>query len=240
MAEVSGLVGHGESSLTRLLSEFNGHITNENVQAKSLDANYVLRNGTITATLLGDDSVTSAAIAADAVGSSEIAPDAVGSSEIATGAVGSAEIARLPACRVYSSVAQPIANATLTRLFFDSERHDTSTLHSTTIIINSRVRATVDGIYRVFASVLWAGGVANTRRFISLRVNGAVEIARHEHNSSANGESSMSIQTDYVFAATDYVELLVYHENGGVLNVGASDAVNAQGSCEFGMTFCCS
>lgn len=161
----------------------------------------------------------------------------VNAAALASGAVTAAKIARLPAVRVYNSAAQSVPNAGAGAvLSFDTERHDTLAMHSTSVN-PTRLTVVQAGLHRVFAHVLWSTASANTRRLAELVVNGSKIIAREDRNSSANGDSAISLETDYVFAVGNYIELRVYHEHGSALTVAASDGANVQECCEFGATF---
>lgn len=55
-------------------------------------------------------------------------------------------LANPPACRVYHNTTQSIPDAIDTALVFNSERHDTNTMHST-VSLTGRITATTAGLY---------------------------------------------------------------------------------------------
>lgn len=122
-----------------------------------------------------------------------------------------------PHCRVYNSSSISVANNTNVALTFNSERQDVGAMHSTSSN-TGRITVTDAGFYRVGGGVEFASN-GTGRRSIAIRLNGATYIAAHSANADAAAAHQMTISTEYQFAATDYVELVVFQTSGGALNV---------------------
>lgn len=128
-----------------------------------------------------------------------------------------------PRARAFHSANQSIANNTQTVLAWDSERYDTSNFHSTA---TNNARLTVGGglggAYSVGANVQWASA-AGGRRFAYLRVNGGTIVAYAEFAAAATGTTfpALVLATDDALNAADYVEVVVFQDSGGALNVSS-------------------
>lgn len=121
--------------------------------------------------------------------------------------------------RVNNSVAQSIANATLTALAFDSEVYDPDGFHST---VTNPSRLTVPsgaaGRYLIGGCAQWASGP--TSASIQIRLNGSTAIVAATYPN----DTVMNVETVYDLAVGDYVEVLVSQNTGGALNIGAVSA----------------
>jgi hypothetical protein len=133
--------------------------------------------------------------------------------------------------RVYNSADISIPNATVTNLTFNSERYDTDAFHSTS---TNTGRLTVPtgkaGYYSIFGHVQVASSGSGTLRLIQFVVNNTTDIAEMTNLVPGNN-SKMAMTTTWYLADGDYVELRVYQDSGGSLNVQAISAY----SPEFGM-----
>lgn len=133
--------------------------------------------------------------------------------------------------RVYNSANISIANATNTALTFDTERYDTDALHSTTTNTN-RLTAPAAGKYLITGHVEW-GASATGQRYINVRFNGTTVIAQQHVINLNNTVFSQSIATIYSLAANDFVELVVFQDSGGALNVQANSALSPEFTIAF-------
>lgn len=124
--------------------------------------------------------------------------------------------------RAYNSGNLSIADVTYTALTLDSERWDNDTIHSTSSN-TSRLTATTAGLYEIGGSATFAAGGGNIR-LIGIRLNGTIFIDLIESPPLAGGGNvtALSIGALYSLAANDYVELVVYQDSGGALNVNAA------------------
>ena len=136
-----------------------------------------------------------------------------------------------PSARVYNNAAISINNDTATALTFNSERWDTDEIHST-VTDTGRLTCKTAGIYTLNGHVAFAGN-STGNRYILIQLNGSTNLAIHRHAPGTSGESRMSISTVYSLAVNDYVELLVWQNSGGALNVVTAPNY----SPEFGMTY---
>lgn len=132
-----------------------------------------------------------------------------------------------PACSVYNSAAQTIANATTTSMTADSENFDNNSMHSTSTN-TSRITFTTAGRYLCFATVQFAADVDGVRN-VKFRINGATEYECVQVPAVSSVSSIVITATRaFVFAASDYVECRVSHTAGNNLSVTL---------LEFGATF---
>lgn len=165
-----------------------------------------------------DSSVVTAKLADLAVTTAKIADLAITTAKLAAGAVTGPKLWTAPRCAVYHNANQSITNNTNTVLAFNSERWDTDGMHDT-VTNNSRVTATTAGLYIIHGLVFWDGGSSVGLRDQYLRVNGATIIAEKAVPPAGTNVTAVTFGTDWYLNAGDYVELLVYQNSGGSLNV---------------------
>jgi Tfp pilus assembly protein FimT len=125
-----------------------------------------------------------------------------------------------PAARVFHNAAQSITSATTTAIAFNSERYDTDTIHDT-VTNNSRLTCKTAGKYAITGQVEFASSATGNRQLF-LRLNGATTIA-YKTQAAVNGLiTNMDVSTQYDLAVNDYLEVLVWQDSGGSLNVNSS------------------
>lgn len=122
--------------------------------------------------------------------------------------------------RAYNSLNISIANATATAVTLDTERFDTTDLHSTASN-TARFTLPVAGVWEVGCSTQWAANATGSRR-TSIRLNGATYLADARVFAGATDTPAQTVSTLYRVAATDYVECVVEQNSGGALNVLAT------------------
>ena len=132
--------------------------------------------------------------------------------------------------RVYNSAAQSISNSTETTVTFDTEYFDTDTIHSTSSN-TGRLTATTDGVYIIVFNFAFTTNATGHRKII-MKLNGSTEIAIFEVDTNQNDEQIGQVSTVYKLSATDYVEVIVWQNSGGALNL--KSAVSSY-SANFGM-----
>jgi hypothetical protein len=123
------------------------------------------------------------------------------------------------ACRVYND-ADFVHNSTGNWLAvtFNSERRDAKAMHSTSSN-TSRITVPLAGWYLVTGHVRFAAN-ATGQRIAGIRYGGANYLAlQSDNNPSGTNTTIISIATLYYFAASDYIELVVYQDSGGNLNI---------------------
>lgn len=124
-----------------------------------------------------------------------------------------------PCVSCFRSAAQSIPNTTATVITFDSEVYDTDNFHST-VTNTGRLTAPVAGKYMVTGAVLMTAN-ATGARVLDLRINGAGVIDEDALVPSAAQSTYLRVSRPYLFAAADFVELLIIQTSGGALNTGA-------------------
>jgi hypothetical protein len=137
----------------------------------------------------------------------------------------------VPSCRVYNNAAISIGNNSVQVLTFNSERWDTDEIHST-VTNTGRLTCQTAGLYNIFGHVQFAANTTGIRSVL-IRLNGSTYLASQLNHQSSAAVAELSVNTIYSLSASDYVELMVYQNSGGALNVNAA----ANYSPEFGMTY---
>jgi hypothetical protein len=121
-------------------------------------------------------------------------------------------LANPPACRVYHTAAQSVANDSQLILAFNSERFDTDNMHST-VTNNSRITFNTAGVYVVTAAVEFIVGTYEYLG-VNIRLNGGSFIAVDDAPvASAVYSNGRTVSTLYKFNAGDYVEVRVFQRN---------------------------
>lgn len=119
--------------------------------------------------------------------------------------------------RVYHNIDQAIPNTTWTVSAFNSERWDSDTIHDT-VVNNDRLTCKTAGKYLVSFSGRFAADNVG-RRMFNLRLNIAVTIAFEIANAVDGGTHGITITTVVDLAVTDFVDVRVYQDSGGPLNL---------------------
>lgn len=133
---------------------------------------------------------------------------------------------------VTHNAAQSIANATLTKLAFNTERFDTDTIHDNATN-NTRLTCKTAGKYLIIGQVAFATNATGEARIAQIKFNNVdyIGVAYRKPIGGGVVETLVEISTVYDLAVNDYVELVVYQDSGGALNVNSS----AKYSPEFSM-----
>lgn len=129
-------------------------------------------------------------------------------------------IGAVPMALGTKSGAQAIPNITFTTLTFDGEAFDTDTIHDNATN-TGRLTATRAGTYLPFGFAGFAASSAGTVRSIRVYKNGfAVAAASNTGGLNATIQPYVVIAPVAVaLAAGDYLEVRVYQDSGGSLNV---------------------
>lgn len=132
-------------------------------------------------------------------------------------------------CRVYNSGSQNITTATTTAVSFDSERNDTDAFHST---VTNTSRMTVPtgmgGNYAIGGGIAWDTTGSPGSCAVGLMVNGTTLIAYKTLARLLATNLYMAVHTEYVLAAGDYVELIVWQNSGGTISIISSTNVTSE------------
>ena len=184
---------------------------------------YDLANGAIPKTLIdaaGDLIVGTAADTAGRLGigtAGQVLKVNTGATALEWGTASSTPTA--VGCYVYKNgTNQSIANTTVTNITFQSEQFDTNSLHDNTTN-NSRITipAGYAGKYQINANVNFAGNATGDRE-LYIYVNNS---AYYCYNVQKGTSSLNSLQNSLIvnLAAADYIEIKVWQDSGGALNV---------------------
>jgi hypothetical protein len=126
-----------------------------------------------------------------------------------------------PRAIVTHNATQSISSGSAAILAFNTEVEDSDTIHDT-VTNNSRLTCKTAGFYTVTAYVQWAAN-ATGQRFISLFVTGSTQPVADRRGAVGGGAITEQIVTAHlVLAVNDYVEVRVFQDSGGSLNVSAN------------------
>jgi hypothetical protein len=124
-----------------------------------------------------------------------------------------------PAVEVWHSVHQSLANSTEAVLGFDSEIFDTDAIHDPGI--NSRLTCKTSGVYLVEFGIEFAVN-ATGQRYVYIRKNGTANVASAFRAALPTFQTSVEKVKLLNLAVNDYLELVVFQNSGGALNVESS------------------
>ena len=119
-------------------------------------------------------------------------------------------------CRVFNNANIAITTDTATVLPFNSEDHDTDTMHDPAIN-NSRITINTAGVYILFVNLQWVNGATTGVREAFIRKNGTDYLAKNPVATTDWVGHSVGVVAQ--LAANDYVEALVYHTYGSDLSI---------------------
>lgn len=120
---------------------------------------------------------------------------------------------------VFNTTAQSIPDATPTILNFNSERFDTDSMHDN-VTNNSRITFTTAGTYAFGCNCKWDANSGGDYRQARILLNGTDELA-FDANRDASGstDDANNVGGVAVFAASDFIEVEVEHDEGAALDV---------------------
>lgn len=134
------------------------------------------------------------------------------------------------AAKVRKAANQSIPNGALTALIFDAEDWDTDTMHDNAVN-NSRLTCKTAGKFEVGFSGVWGASGSGTRHH-RLRVNGGSDIAAVNvpGNASDGGayHSPVCFSKEVLLGVNDYVEVHVWQDSGGALDMAVVGAASMQ------------
>jgi len=190
---------------------------------------------TTPAFTLGTANAAGDAITAVASNSTLLAFDTTLPASTGTAAVGSATtVARRDhvhaiglaalalSCRVYHNAAQATADGTAKVLDFNSERFDNGTLHDTSTN-NSRITFATAGVYYYGGNINWGAAGGTGHRQVTIQLNGSTVLNQVSVDGDAlEGNPRQIINGLWEFDADDYIELVVYQNSGGAMNINSN------------------
>lgn len=127
--------------------------------------------------------------------------------------------------QVMHNTTQSITSSTWTALLFNSEDHDTGGMHSTS---SNTSRLTVPsggaaGAFLLHAAAAFAANATGVRGIRFRKNGGALSGEFHVQGFSVSSVGPLiQMSTLVVLAAADYVEVEVFQDSGGALNVAAN------------------
>jgi hypothetical protein len=144
--------------------------------------------------------------------------------------------------KAYNDGTQSITNNTSTAVTFAGEEWDTHSIHSTSVNTSRfTVPSGKDGKWEFTYKALFAAN-ATGLRIGWLRKNGGTDTnnvigstCNVAPNSTALATVSKTCQADLV--ATDYIEMFVYQNSGGSLNIGSALATSRSDACSMEARF---
>lgn len=129
-----------------------------------------------------------------------------------------------PACSIYNSAAQSVANNTATVLTANSERYDNDSMHSTSSN-TSRITIQTAGRYLLVSTVLFDADADGFRR-VSILHNGTTSYGGISGvNDGSNIGVRLTAVRSLVLAAGDYVEATCLHTAGANLDATLEEFV---------------
>jgi hypothetical protein len=147
-----------------------------------------------------------------------------------TGLINAAGITSISA-RVYNNADISVANASTVAVTFNSERYDTSAIHSTSVNTD-RLTLPFAGKWRFGATVNWDANATGTRALL-IEKNGSTFHAYVDRAANAAGGTPMIIAGEDVFAINDYIRLMVVQNSGGSLNLKSQANYSPEFWCSF-------
>lgn len=152
---------------------------------------------------------------------SELADLAVTSPKLASGAVTAAKLARQPTGQVKRTTNQTgIVTGTNTAVSWETAAINSDNMYSA----GAPTRLTIQtaGLYLVRGAVSFEATATGIRRAF-IRVNNVAIIALEQRDTlGASFTTIVNVGTFYVFSASDYIELVVFHDRGSDLSLMAA------------------
>lgn len=131
--------------------------------------------------------------------------------------VGNRSLFHPPACSVFNSAAQSVANSTSTALTADSENFDDDEMHSM-VSNTARITCKTPGRYLLIANAFFAATSSSCG--ISFRLNGAgADLGGSSGLASAALGIRLTAAKWFTLAVGDFVECRAFHSHGANLNV---------------------
>jgi len=153
------------------------------------------------------NAVTTSYINDGAVTTAKIADANVTQAKLATNVAGNG-----PAFSAYANSGTTIANASFTKVLFDTENFDTNNNFA-----SSRFTPTVAGYYQISAGVSQAGTLIANNNVLGIHKNGTWSVVGSTAGASSNNGYWSVSGLLYMNGSTDYVEIYLYQNSGGTI-----------------------
>jgi hypothetical protein len=242
LISIDGVIQQGNFSVSTTNIVFDWSPTSSNT------CNFILHYGTGVLNVPADGSIVAAKMAANSVDSdsyvdasidnAHLADDAVGVAELsATGTASSSTFLRgdnawaaaggdnTPSFLAYRNSTQAVATTTNTIMVFNTEAYDGDSAYDTT---NGRftVPSGEGGKYFFTASYVMAGMGDGTKNSIALWKNGSAYAVPYFDYDSNSPTASTALYNRIIgiltLSAADYVQVNMYQNTGGSINIAAS------------------
>lgn len=128
--------------------------------------------------------------------------------------------------RVYHNASQSINDSTVQTLAFNSERYDTDTIHDN-VTNNSRLTCKTAGKYLICFTIAFATNATGDRS-INIMLNGTTNIGSSRCKPAAATYTILTGATIYNLTVNDYVEMTVWQNSGGALNIIGDSAYSPE------------
>jgi hypothetical protein len=122
-----------------------------------------------------------------------------------------------PGVLLTKSAAQSISNTTWTLVSWDQEQYDTDTMHDNTTN-NTRITIKTAGVYLFTFSGEWAVNSTGVR-LAAFSVNSGQRIVQSLSPATSDSRGAFNLSMIRKLAVNDYVEVSVYQNSGGNLNL---------------------
>ena len=130
-------------------------------------------------------------------------------------------LAPQPACRVYHSVNQSVADATGQQLVFDSEDFDNKSMHST-VSNTGLITIPSNGLYLVTATTQWAANAVGLRETVIVNSVAGTVAAVDQVTVGAGSSTEQSVSTVWKALAGENFSVYVFQDSGAALNLLAA------------------
>ncbi len=135
-------------------------------------------------------------------------------------------------CRAYHSTTQTVSASATTAMIFDSERYDTSGLHSTSSA-TGKITVDVTGYWHFGTSLYFPTVTGGREPWIGFKVNGTTYIATQSVTTVASQSNLITLVTDYALTAADYVEVYVFNQEAGTITITPNSNASPEFWCHY-------
>lgn len=132
----------------------------------------------------------------------------------------------VPQVRVFNNANLSIPNGAVTALTFNSERYDNGALHSTSVN-SGRLTIPITGLYSIGCCVEFAANATGIRSVL-IRYLGTTTIGSSDTNATSAGATIVQAFSESQFIAGDWVDVAVFQNSGGALNVQSTSAYSPE------------
>lgn len=126
-----------------------------------------------------------------------------------------------PSAKVKKSAAQAINNGASTTVSWNQEDWDTDAIHDNATN-NTRLTCKTAGKYGVWANIHWATSASGSRG-LGVLING-ITVHSFNYPAASTLDPEVGAYCEVQLAVNDYVEIQVYQNSGGALNLSNVDS----------------